>query len=161
VNIGLCGHFTDNLDMESLESALVSIHGARTPTRWVDCDFDRDGNVANFDPRCNEPEIPPYLQTHCAEIACNADCNQDLGCSELSSFRQYGQWAVALNAGAGPKINVITREGFPELDPLQSENRGILIDVTGNLRHSLPARPRWIVLARDGDDVTVHRPASD
>ncbi len=155
---GLCGHSTSNLDIESLESALVTVRGARTPTRWVDCDFNRDGHVANWDPRCHQHPIDPSLETYCAEIECNTECNLDKECTELSSYRQYGQWAVTLDGGAGPKINIVTREGYPELDPLASKNKGVLIDVTGNLRHSLPARPRWLVLARDSTDVTVHRP---
>lgn len=145
----LCGHSTSNLALESLESAVVIVKNVKTPTRWVNCDLNEDGTVLNYDPTCtaNDPRIS------CQEIACNTDCNKDLTCSELSSYKNYGQWAVSMAGGAGPKINVITRDGDPQLDPTLPANQGILLDVTGNLRQSLPARPRWIVVARTGGDV--------
>ena len=144
----LCGQ-EDNLDLESLESSVVQVKRVRTPTRWVDCDFDKDGDVPNYDPNCGEGD----MATVCREIACKAECNTDPTCSELSGYRTYGQWAVTLDEGMGPKINVLTREGVPEFDPLDPANQGVLIDVAGNLRHSLPARPRWVIVARTPDDL--------
>ncbi|RMG16565.1 MAG: hypothetical protein D6729_10625 [Deltaproteobacteria bacterium] len=147
----MCGQ-QDNLDLESLESSVVVVRRVRTPTTWVDCDFNKDGDVPNYDPNCSDGDE----RTVCREIACKAMCNLDPTCSELSGYETYGQWAVTLDEGAGPKINVLTREGVPEFDPLDPANQGILIDVSGNLRHSLPARPRWVVLARTPEDLVRH-----
>lgn len=152
-NETLCAYDAGNMDMESLESAVVKVQNVKTPTRFVDCDINQDGNVLNYDPSCAEGD----QRVSCQEIACKSECNLDPLCSELSSYHVYGQWSVAMNDGAGPKINVLTREGFPEFDPLAEENKGISLDVAGNLRHSLPARPRWIIVARMPEDVTVRR----
>jgi len=89
----------------------------------------------------------------CCEIACKAACNLDNTCSELSSLRTYGQWSAAMNGGAGPKVNFLTREGFPELNPEDPSSQGIHLDVTGILRHSLPARPRWVIVSRQASDI--------
>jgi len=68
-------------------------------------------------------------------------------CSELSTMRQFGQWVVALDDGAGPLINVLTRESLVDFDPTASGNLGMQIEFfQGNLRQVRAARPRWIVL---------------
>ena len=152
-NALLCGYDTTNLDMESLEGGLVKVENVRAPTKWVDCDLNQDGYVSNFDASCT----PGDERTVCKELYCKSACNIDPGCTELSSYRAYGQWAVAMNDGAGPKINVLTQEGYPELDPTAEENSGVSLDVTGNLRQALAARPRWIIVARSSEDVTVRR----
>ena len=65
-----------------------------------------------------------------------------------------------------PRINVVTRDAIPDLqldcnptdsDADKAEQCRLLhaatFDVTGHLRQVQPARPRWIVLPRDVDDV--------
>ena len=138
--------------MESLESGLVIVKNVKTPTHWVDCDFNQDGSVSNYDATCTADDP----RTVCKEIACKIACNQDVSCSEVSGFKTYGQWSVAMNGGQGPKINLLTQNGFPEFDPMDPKNQGILLDATGNLTQSLPARPRWIISVRSPTDVVIH-----
>ncbi|MDF1566341.1 MAG: hypothetical protein P1V51_25140 [Deltaproteobacteria bacterium] len=165
----LCGHATDNILIESLEAAVVQAQNVVTPTNFVDCDYNLDGDVANFDASCGfdtdwvacEAAVKAGTATGqeraCCEIACKSACNLDMTCSEASSLTTYGQWSGAMNGGAGPKVNFLTQQGFPELDLLKPEYQGIALDIAGTLRHSLPARPRWVVVARSAQDV-VFRP---
>ena len=75
--------------------------------------------------------------------------------------------SVALNTHT--KINLITKDAIPELkvdcdpnDPnaeaaQQCKNlRGARFDVIGHVRQVQPARPRWVVLPRDKDDVCCY-----
>ena len=67
------------------------------------------------------------------------------------------------------RISVVTRDAVPDLRPdcnpedpdagaaRQCQNfRGARYDVTGHLRQVQAARPRWMVLPRDQDDVCCH-----
>ncbi|MGA9524998.1 MAG: hypothetical protein WBV82_26300, partial [Myxococcaceae bacterium] len=67
------------------------------------------------------------------------------------------------------RINVMTRDAVPDLKPdcnpedpdagvaRQCQNfRGARYDVTGHLRQVQAARPRWMILPRDQDDVCCH-----
>ncbi len=78
-----------------------------------------------------------------------------------------GSCAVAQNTQA--RINLLTRDAIPELNPncriddpdleaaQQCRNlRGSSFDIVGHLRHVQPARPRWMVIPRDVDDVCCH-----
>jgi len=68
-------------------------------------------------------------------------------CSELSTLHQFGQWSAALDDGAGPLINLLTRETLVEFDPTTEQHLGRTIEfLQGNLRQVRAARPRWIVL---------------
>lgn len=71
---------------------------------------------------------------------------------------------VSLNGHA--KINLITKDAVPELQPNCDVNdpdqekakqcrylRGARFDVVGHLRHVRPARPRWAISPRDKDDL--------
>jgi hypothetical protein len=55
-----------------------------------------------------------------------------------------------MEAGAGPLINVLTRDIYPSLDPTAEEVLGRTLvageALQGNLRQVRAARPRWIVL---------------
>lgn len=75
--------------------------------------------------------------------------------------------SVGINAHT--RINMITKDAIPELDPDCDENdsdaakaqqcrnlRGSEFDVIGHLRHAQPARPRWVVIPRAVDDVCCY-----
>jgi hypothetical protein len=62
-------------------------------------------------------------------------------------MHQFGQWVVALDDGAGPLINIMTRETLVEYNPAAEANLGAHIDyLQGNLRQVRAARPRWMLL---------------
>lgn len=67
------------------------------------------------------------------------------------------------------RINVMTRDAVPELEPDCSESdpdaerarqcrllREATYDIIGHLRHVQPARPRWLVMPRDADDLCCY-----
>jgi hypothetical protein len=74
---------------------------------------------------------------------------------------------VGINART--RINLITRDAIPELEPDCDEAdadpararqctdlRGSEFDIIGHLRQAQPARPRWIVIPRSPDDVCCY-----
>ena len=74
---------------------------------------------------------------------------------------------VGLNART--RINLITKDAIPELEPdcdeadpdearaTQCKNlRGAEFNIIGHLRQAQPARPRWIVIPRYVDDVCCY-----
>jgi len=94
-----------------------------------------------------EAEIPD-IRANCIEFR----VPPQFICSELSTLRQFGQWAVGMDGGTGPLINLLTRESLVNLDPSRPELLGTTIDwVQGNLRQVRAARPRWIVLVGLGE----------
>lgn len=67
------------------------------------------------------------------------------------------------------RLNLMTKDAIPELspdcsrtdpDPARAAQCTALLaasfDVVGHLRHVQPARPRWMVVPRDADDVCCH-----
>jgi hypothetical protein len=94
----------------------------------VVCPWEAD--IVGIQPNCTRIRVPPgHL------------------CSELSVMRQFGQWVVALDDGAGPLVNIMTRETLVEYDPTSEAYLGAHIDfLQGNLRQVRAARPRWMVL---------------
>jgi len=94
----------------------------------VVCPWEVD--IVGIQPNCTRIRIPPgHL------------------CSELSVMHQFGQWVVALDDGAGPLVNIMTRETLVEYDPATETNLGAHIDyLQGNLRQVRAARPRWMLL---------------
>jgi hypothetical protein len=77
------------------------------------------------------------------------------------------------HVGESPRtrINVMTRDAAPELEPdcrtegddLDAERkrqcrllREATYDIVGHLRHVQPARPRWLVMPRDADDLCCY-----
>ncbi len=74
--------------------------------------------------------------------------------------------ACVISANSHTRINVITKDAVPDLDPDCSETdpdadraeqckrlRAATYDVTGHLRHLQPGRPRWMIMPRDQDDL--------
>lgn len=57
-----------------------------------------------------------------------------------------------------PDLNVACDVNDPDSDVAQDckNLRGARYDVVGHLRHVQPARPRWMVMPRDADDVCCH-----
>jgi hypothetical protein len=97
----------------------------------VVCPWEVD--IVGIQPNCTRIRIPP-----------------EHICSELSTMRQYGQWVAAQDDGAGPLINIVTRETLVEYDPTTEANLGAHIDyLQGNLRQVRAARPRWMILVGD------------
>ncbi len=71
-----------------------------------------------------------------------------------------------ISANTHTRINVITKDAVPDLQPDCSEDdpdaaraeqckrlRAATYDVTGHLRHLQPGRPRWMIIPRDQDDI--------
>ncbi len=85
--------------------------------------------IEGIRPNCIQVRVPPqYI------------------CSELSTYKQWGQWVVALDDGSGPLINLVTNQSLVEFNPTDEQNLGITIDyVQGNLAQRRAARPRWMV----------------
>lgn len=148
----LCGHSGGNIDLESLESGRVEIVEATMPTKFVNCDFNGDGDTPN-----ENPTVP------CGgECECKKACLEEPGCSELSALHTYGQYVVTLAGSKNYKINVITRDSSPTVVPyLPAQDDassqplaygGVKVRVRGNLRQSLPARPRWAVTVGERAD---------
>ncbi len=64
------------------------------------------------------------------------------------------------------RMNLVTKDAVPDLDPACREDdpdaddaancralHGATFDIIGHLRHVQPARPRWVLLPRDADDI--------
>jgi hypothetical protein len=77
--------------------------------------------------------------------------------------------SIAINPRV--RMNLVTKDAIPDLDPDCREDdpdadkalncralHGATFDVVGHLRQVQPARPRWVILPRDADDVCC-RPA--
>lgn len=112
----LCGHNRRNMKMESLESGLVQLRNVRFPRVYENCDFNGDGTVPFFcESRdqdgnwvwasCDFENVEPEAER--VERLCTQDCVVGAGkhqgeiCSELSTFRGFGQFVVELGP-AGP-----------------------------------------------------------
>lgn len=149
----LCGESASNIHLESLESGWVELPLAYMPTRFRNCDLDGDGDVPN---RVPDGEGGVFCN---AECQCKVECSEEDGCSELSALLTYGQYAVTIDGPRKMKINVVTRDSTPEVvpfavDPEDPDGRRLLhgnvkIRVRGNLRQTLPARPRWMILSTE------------
>ncbi|QRN94275.1 hypothetical protein JRI60_34785 [Archangium violaceum] len=105
---GLCGYYTSNLKMESLESGLVKVRHVRFPRVFKTCDFNGDGDVPFFCSKkgawsfCGDVE-PEDMD----EVQCNIDCTTGAGayqrtvCAERTQYSGYGQFVVEMT-GPGP-----------------------------------------------------------
>ncbi len=107
-------------------------------------------------------------------LLANAELRHVLGDAEQQA------WVVA-DGAAGPnakcwvsldartRIQVMTRDAVPELNPDCREDdpdaqkaaqcramRAASYDIVGHLRHVQPARPRWVVLPRNPDDLCCY-----
>ncbi len=67
-----------------------------------------------------------------------------------ATFEEYGQWKIGLPDGAS--LNVVTEATVPLFDP-RNETGTVLASMTGTLKDIGPARPRWILVPRDPDDI--------
>lgn len=144
----LCGDNTRNIHLESLESDRVEVVGLM-PTEFVNCDFNGDGDVPN-------QRFVSGAEVCDAECQCKRECIARDGCSELSALNVYGQYIVTLPA-TKLKLNVITRDANPDVRPTERagdalRHGGVKVRVRGNLRQSLPARPRWAIVAGEHAD---------
>ena len=105
----LCGYYTDNMKLESLESGLVKLRHARFPQVFKNCDFDGNGEVPFFCTSggawggCGTP-----TPAEAPEVQCNIECTTGSGayqntvCSERAQYSGFGQFVVEL-AGPGPR----------------------------------------------------------
>lgn len=143
-NANLCGDSSRNVHLESLESGRIEII-AFMPTIFRNCDFNGDGDVPNVNPNvpCND------------ECTCKVACIKEEGCTERSALHTYGTYSVIVEGPRKYKINVITRDSTPGVNPtipVQEDAAGLVyggvrVRVRGNLRQSLPARPKWTIVA--------------
>jgi hypothetical protein len=105
----LCGYYTDNMKMESLESGLVKVRHVRFPQVFKSCDTDGNGEVTFF---CSSKGVWTYCgttaPTDMSEVQCNIDCTTGAGpyqntvCSERGNYTGFGQFVIEL-AGPGPR----------------------------------------------------------
>ena len=85
----------------------------------------------------------------------------------FQAISEQASCTVGINAHT--RINLITRDAVPELEPDCSEVdpdaerarqcqylRGAEFDIIGHLRQAQPARPRWIVIPRAVDDLCCY-----
>lgn len=174
ISLQSCGYSSANFHMESLESALVQIPEVKLPEMWVRCDFDGDGQASSF---VQSGNVFGCLEANDAECACNVACQTSAQfpspdspfeashadkafdargklCAELTGYESFGQYIVQIveNGVPGPRINLTSRDAFPEFDPELEENLGAHVRVRGNLQHVRAARPRWVVQARVPDE---------
>ncbi len=173
----LCGYSNDNIDIESMESALVKIENVKPSTAFADCDTNGNAEIPPFRWMVADgPNGPDFNNASwgCdpgpdqADCTCNKDCVTSGGqyegvvCSELNTYRNYGQWVVQLEDKWKARINVATRDALPDFDPREftkPEHAGCTVDITGILRQVQAARPRWLILARTDADVCCRAPA--
>lgn len=92
------------------------------------------------------------------------------GAETSISFQAIDRQAnCSVGINARTRINLITKDAVPELNPDCNENdenadrarqckdlRGSEFDVIGHLRHVQPARPRWVVVPRAPDDICCY-----
>lgn len=132
----------NNLKMEGYEAGLVRIKDGVFSDEFKNCDIDGNGKV-------------DYINEGTEESWCRDKCEKKPLCTELTQYNQYGQFAVALNGGIGPKIYVLTREGVPEFDPLAHKGE-TFVSITGTLKNISFLMPtQWIVEPRCIDDIIL------
>ncbi len=172
----LCGYSNNNIEIESIESALVKVINAVPSNSFDTCDSNGNNNVPPF--RYIVPEGPggpdfDNAKMDCdpgpdqLDCLCNRDCVMGLEkhtgkvCSELTNHRNFGQWLVMIEPITRSRINVITRDALPRFNPevfAQPEYEGCTVDITGMLRQVQAARPRWAIIARDRSDICCRAP---
>ncbi len=174
--------------LDPYESALVELHDVRLPTQWRSCDIDGSRMVDRCydqdreEGRCDQNQKD---ENDC-EMACTTagaaylrpgERPEDyVGCTELTNYRNFGQFVADVydDDGAGHlvrtgRVNVNTRENIPEFDPepVDPERpygrlypdtdherlvrgfkklRGILFQVDS-------ARPVWMIVPRSIEDI--------
>jgi len=130
-------------DLEPYEAALVRVEAAAVADFTVDCDTNHDGLV----------DFEDYDTGECSnECECRKSCQNDVLCTEMNQYREYGQWAVSVG---GEKLWVVTRNTIPEFDPFGPGHPKVIASITGTLRNMSFLRPSWILEPRCPDDLVV------
>jgi hypothetical protein len=182
----LCGYYNSNMLLESLESAPVYVANVKPTNHFQNCDTNGNSSLplfvnskTTFDRApgnwgCFNDDPTDFSECEC-EISCitglaepTADYSATV-CSELSTFNTYGQWEVVLPGPVAPdggiynigtRINVTTRDALSSFNPLDLEKpefANITFDVAGMLNQVQASRPRWLIYARDGNDICCHK----
>ncbi|MBL8910574.1 MAG: hypothetical protein JNM17_07700, partial [Archangium sp.] len=113
----LCGHNRRNMKMESLESGLVKLRRITFPKKFVNCDFNSNGEVPFF---CENPEGVWHwdkcgdteTETDRIERECTVNCTIGLGehagtlCAEQSTFNGFGQYVVEMALPGPSRLNM-------------------------------------------------------
>lgn len=137
-------------NLEPFEAGLVRVTDV-TPGRAediVDCDLNGNGEV----------DFRDYDTNACsAECACREACDANPLCTEITQYRQYGQWPVRVgDAANGVKLWVATAESVPDFDPFAPALPTQWSAITGTLKNLSFLRPRgWILEPRCMDDIVV------
>ena len=91
-------------------------------------------------------------------------------CSEMSTLTTYGQWEVVMpdvlfpDGGVsipsdGTRIGIQTGDALPTFNPqtlADPQYQGVTLRVAGMLNQVQASRPRWLIYARDANDVCCH-----
>jgi hypothetical protein len=176
----LFAYSNNNLEIESLESAVVKLSNVKPATKYVNCDGNGNSNIPPFRWNSQTDAHGCFVSGgasawYCdpngedtADCECNRDCIAGLRayadevCAEANTYRTYGQWLVQAEDLWKTRINVSTRDAMPDFDPRTEfskvEYKGCRVDITGVLRQVQAARPRWLIIARDQDDFCCRAP---
>lgn len=137
-------------NLEPWEAALVRVSDVTIGRAEdiVDCDLDGNGLV----------DFRDYDTNGCSdECRCREACDSDPLCTEITQYRQYGQWPVRVGGQAGGvKLWISTSESVPDFDPFDPALPERLSAITGTLMNLSFLRPRgWILEPRCGDDIVI------
>ncbi len=128
----------------------------------VTCDHDTRYRLGDSDLMISpeDPVFPAGVSTP-IQLTGNDDHIALAAVAEASS--------CVLGVNARTRINLVTKDAVPELNPDCDENdaneveavrcralRAATFDVVGHLRHVQAARPRWAILPRDADDLCCY-----
>lgn len=169
-------------ELDKHEASLVAIGPVHLPDAWENCDINRDGEVfrcfggsRNPEQACpalNSASERQVMETVCAggvpvggcgcscgslrESVCTNECAATPGCAERGAYEEFGQFGVT--AGEGDRrINLVTRVGMPELQPVD-DPRSTIHCVVGNLRQVAAAPIPWVIQPRRPSDLMFDPP---
>ena len=140
--------------LESLESGVVTIDDLELSNRFIDCDYNTSGEI----------------ERGTDEALCRDDCQDDPLCTELSSYRSYGQWKASAD---GSMVYAVAVDQVAEFDILEGcwqapppednpttiyecPNRRVSF-MTGNLKHIALTRTIqfWVIEPRFKSDFGI------
>jgi hypothetical protein len=173
-----CAHNWRNFDAESLESALIKFTNVKPSNEFKNCDSNGNGVIGFFNYSGFQNDVftgdykwscsPEDIVEDNSDCQCYLECavgydpedpeRRDRICTEVNAFDVFGQWIVAVEDTLNTRINVQTGTALPQLDPRIFDGNAYpecRLNFTGILTQTQAARPRWIVMARDSDDVCV------